>query len=938
MNFNGQPENKAKPRLELIRNHPAAAAAISKAVKAHLTTGFDVNKKETYYSLNQGKIKQISDTQKDRLKENDNILDMFPDILLAEQIIISSILAPKDMFSGNLIYQTIDTLLPQSIQSKLNDVIKSHLESYYDITNELPEIIRAALFRTGSYVSAVIPEAAIDDIINGRNYATESHKSLVNELIDQKGHSQSLGILGPSVKEGDKSALENFFNNTIPSSNTSPFVILDGLHQLVDKDNKLGSKEKIFTESASTEKFLEITDNYQLVKLPSLLQAIASQRVKRAVRNPSYSSTDRLKAMGVSVSTENQLPEQKPKRLSNVEFRDLVYKNIGPKSDTFTVFPSKDNQKRHSIGRPLRIRIPSEAVVPVYPPGDPSNHRGYFVLVDIDGNWVTRTSMDTSNAGLQAMAASPNSASNLTSLMLQKAKQNVTDSSTVTTIDNMLEIYSSIIENDMVNRLRNGVYGTKMEVGKDKEWDRIMLARALSGKMSRLVYIPNELITYYAYDYHQNGIGKSYLDQIKLLTSLRGVLLFSKIMAQMKNAINITKVDMTLDPEDPDPQKTVELATHSVAKLRESYFPLGVNSPSDLMHWIQKAGLMFSFKGHPGLPETSFEFSTANLQHQIPDKDTTDDLRKQTFMTFGLTPEQVDEGFSANFATTIIQQNAMFAKRISLLSDKTAKHLTEDVKNICINDTIILQEFMKILKEGGDLVTQYLTDEDKEEYKKEPNKFLVTLLDRIVDNIWVDLPKPNITSQTVKAEDFKTFEEMLDKVLTSFISEEVFAGPFAGELSGHANEIKMFWKHFLLRKWVTDEGFMPDIAEIFKRDESGKPSNDILSVMDNYTKDVMLSAVKLIEKLKKSGDAVTTDLTTLNVGAGTSTASSTPSPEMGGEGDMFGLGTDLETPPEETEEVEEKPPETPEPGKEEEKKEEEKEEGEEGKETPPEKP
>jgi len=904
------------PKLGLVRTNPEAAAVISKAVRNHLQARFDVSKPASFYSLNTGKMQSISDTQKDRLKENDNILDLFPDIVLAEQIIVSSILSPKDMFTDNLIYQTVDTLLPSHIQTRINDIIRTHLESYYDIKSELPEILRSAIFRTGSYVSAVIPEAAIDEIINGRSYATESHRNLINEIVDSNGQSISIGILGSGIKKEGATALESFLNNNAPTFKHSNAVSLEGKFVFSDQikeDNNSGKPEAIFEENSTTAAFLEITDNYQLIKLPKLLEAIAEQRIKRAIRNPMYSTHQRTTSAEIASESYDVHNVSDPKKLNNEEFSNLIYKNSRPEAQLFTIFPNKISQKRHSVGRPLRIRIPSEAVIPVYPPGDPSNHRGYFVVVDIDGNWVTRSSIDSSTSGLQSLAANQNQTNNLTGLMLQKTHKTLSESQKDIRIDNMLEIYSSIVENDMITRLKNGIYGTQLEIGKDKEWDRIMLARALAGKMTRLVYLPAELITYYAFDYHPNGIGKSYLDQVKMLTSLRAVLLFSKVMAEMKNAINVTKIDMTLDADDPDPQKTIEIASHDVMRMRESFFPLGVNSPVDLLQWIQRAGMMFTFKGHPGLPETSFDFSTANLQHQVPDSATSDDLRKQTFMTFGLTPEQVDEGFSAQFATTIINQNALFAKRIALLSDKTAEHLTTDVRNICINDAHILKELMNVLVEAKDDVIKYLNDNDKEEFNKDPHKFLHSFIDIIIDNIWVDLPKPNVGSQEIKATDFNSYAELLDKVLNSFISSEVFNSSFDGEIASHADEIKQFWKHHLLRKWVTDEGFLSDISEIFKRDEDGNPSNDILELMTQYKDEILLSAMKFIKKSKETAKATDKDLNNLGVEQGQPIESSSGGTDDFGTGSEFDLPTGDEVPetPEE-DESDNKPPEVPE--------------------------
>lgn len=889
---NNIPSGTPVPKLELVSQNPEAAAVLSKAIRSNVTSGFDVGKRETYYSLNQSRIQEVSDIQKQRLNENENILDLFPDILLAKQIMVSSILAPKDMFSENLIYQTVATLLPADIQSKISDVVRENLETYYDYPTELPSILGEALFGAGSYVSAVIPEAAVDEVINGKAYAAESRNELVGDLMGPDGRIVPFGILGPAkVASSGTPTLESFFSGEYSRTQVESSVSLESAETLFRNKNTTG--------------FLEITDNYQILKLPKLTAAIASQRIRRAIKARAPRPTVAYESQKHAVPDPQQKAKVEPvkKKLTSSEFQDLVYKNVRPQQEPFAMFPSKSTQKRQSIGRPLRLKIPSEAVVPVIPPGDPSNHRGYFVLVDADGNWVTRSSLDVSNQGLTSLLNGQNQNNNLTGQLLEKARRNVNGERDAKSIDNMLEVYSSIVEAEMLARLKNGVYGTQFQLAKDKEWDRIMLARALAGKMTRLVYIPAEIITYYAFDYHPNGIGKSYLDNIRILTSLRGILLFSGIMAKLKNSINVTKVDLKIDPEDPDPQKTIEIAAHDVIRLREAYFPLGVNSPADLLQWIQRAGLMFTFSGHPGLPETSFEFSNSNMQHSVPDTEIGEELRKQTFMALGLTPEQVDNGFSPEFATTIIQQNAMFAKRILMLSNQSAVHITRDVRNICSNDSVIKEELFSILMEAADGITKYLDDEEKAEYNKDPAGFTRSFVDRVIENLWVDLPKPEVTTEPSKGEAFNELSEALDKVLTSFISDEVFTQSFGGDISGHANEIKNFWKHHILRKWVAEEGYMPGISEIFKRDEDGNPSNDVLELMDRYSKDVMMSALKFIERSNKIRDAVNKDLQNLQIGEGTATPSPSPGEgdDAGGDGgDMFGgdLGGE-DTPPEE---------------------------------------
>lgn len=876
------------PKLDLVSRNPEAAAALSKAIRPTLSTGFDVGKRSTYYSLNESRIKEIADNTSSRINDNDNILNLFPDIALAEQIVVSSILAPKDMFRGSLIYKTYKQLIPTEIQTKINAIVQENLEGHYRYRSELPEILRAALFQSGSYVSAVIPEASVDEVINGKSIATEAHHRAIESLIEKDGRIVSLGILGPAKRESNGAkALENFFSGAhrVPTTGS---ISLEALSEYVGVGK-------------NTDGFLEVTDNFHVLKLPQLMAAVAEQRIRRATSMYGGRSVG-MENMGVKT-------EGAEKKLTQNELSNLIYKNKNAVHEPFMVFPTANTQKRHSIGRPLRIKIPSEAVVPVFPPGDPSNHRGYFVLVDIDGNWITRSSVDTTPHGLMALVGRNQQNNSMSGMLLDKARLAIRDGDKTTTIDNMLEVYSSIVEHEMMSRLQNGVYGTRFEFGRDKEWDRIMLARALAGKMTRMVYIPSSVITYYAYDYHPNGVGKSYLDNIRLLTSIRATLLFSKVMGNLKSSINTTKVSLNIDPKDPDPLKTIEMASHDVMRFRQSYFPLGVTAPSDLLHWIQRAGLMFEFKGHPGLPETSFQFSNETMQHHVPDDQIGEDLRKQTFMAFGLTPETVDQGFNADFATTIIHNNALFAKRISLLSDLTSVHMSKDAQNICRNDSIILDSIVDVLSESGESLVRFLDEEEKAHYNADPKKFVRMFVDRVIDNLWLDLPKPEVTGDGTKTERFEEVAEALDKVLTSFFSPEVFGSSLTGEMSSHIDEIKGFWKHFLLRKWVTEEGYMPEISEIFRRDENGNPSNDILDIMKNYTQDAMLSAMKYIEQATKIREATDKDLQTL--GTATGSPSPTPSDDSAPESEETGDGTDIpdadigELPPEEESETKE---------------------------------
>jgi hypothetical protein len=101
---------------------------------------------------------------------------------------------------------------------------------------------------------------------------------------------------------------------------------------------------------------------------------------------------------------------------------------------------------------------------------------------------------------------------------------------------------------------------------------------------------------------------------------------------------------------------------------------------------VQRAGFEFTFEGHPGLPQTKFDFETKNLQHTVPDTDFMEQLRKQTIMAHSLSPEVVDSGFSAEFATTVVANNILLSKRVLQIQEKFTPQLTDFARKLLQHD------------------------------------------------------------------------------------------------------------------------------------------------------------------------------------------------------------------------------------------------------------
>lgn len=832
---------KAIPALSLVESNPEVAAVVSKLVKAREIRHFDTNDSKSYYELDQSRLSEISNTVKERINDAEGMMQLFPDMELAAQILISSILSPKDMVKTEIIYSVEENIIPSNISMKLIEIIRSHCEGFYKMKTTLPEKLREILFESGSYVSAVIPESSVDELINnGSMISTEQ----LFEIFDKDKKTVSLGILGNASKpvitadtasSPNIAALESFNLQKMPYAHFEPHLT----YSVTD------DKERAAFESFS--KLVEVTDNFTLLKLPKIIQANNKAKVKEMVRRSTSFAVEARQA-----------------KITGKELEGLLYKGTQSNAVPFSSIKTQKTTKRRSVGRPLALRLPSEATIPVHVPGDPKKHIGYFILVDEEGNPVTRNSNLLSLGNLQSQLNNQNS--NMTSFLLQKARKNLVSQETKNlSIDQAARIYSDIVESDLIERLRNGIYGSSAEISNNNDVYRIMLARTFANQYTRLIYIPAELVTYYAYKYYDNGIGKSLLDDLKVITSLRAILLFAKVMASTKNSIALTHVNMTIDPNDPDPQKTIEMSIHEIIKMRQQYFPLGINSPTDLVDWIQRAGFEFSFEGHPGIPQTKFDFETKNMQHTLPDNELDELLRKQSIMAVGLSPETVDNGFNSEFATTVVANNILLSKRVLQIQQQIEPQLTDEVRKICINDTVIRKEVMEVFEENSEAIAKVISDEDKESFQQNKAAYFEKLFEDFLDVLMLSLPKPDITTLENQSQAYEHYSDALDKAIDAIISSEFITSDIAGDLSTNIDSIKQIYKAYFLRQWMAENGYMTELNEILSVDEDGKPNIEIYDMMKSHLDGILRGSIKLIKAVEPMKKAANKDLEAMNL-------------------------------------------------------------------------
>lgn len=846
------------PALELVKKDPQLAAMISKLVRGREPRRINPSDPNSFSTVNPIGMKETSDAIQNRINDAENMLQLFPDMELCAQILVSSILSPKDMMKTDILYKVSDAILGSELTSKLLDEVRTYLDREYGLDKELYFILREILFETGSHVKVILPESSVDVLINSSQAAQISTEDL-REIFGPDNKIIGMGFLGDpsSAKTKRTIGLESFFERNIPIV-THPVI------------------QSAYSGDKQVSMNVEVTDNFKLLKLPKIALANSRAKMRNMVRRQSVATESVATAQGFEAS---------------------LYKNQQHIARPFVSVTPPDKASRRSVTKPLLLKWPSEAVLPVSMPGDEKTHIGYLVMIDEEGNPVSRTS---SRNQLNELSTNLSDAQNgIGSFLLEKSRRNLMDQQDKSLkIPEATRIFTDLVEADLLDRFQNGAMGRKAMLARNTEVYQIMLARSLANQYTRLVFVPEELVTYYALKYYENGVGKSLLDDLRTLTSLRAIILFSRVMAMTKSSINVTHVDMEFDPNDPDPQKTADLAMHEIIKMRQQYFPLGINNPIDLMDWVQRAGLEVTFSGHPGLPQTKFNFETKNLQHTVPDDGLDEMLRKMAIMAIGLSPEQVDNGFSAEFATTIVQNNILLSKRVSQIQDVFAPLITDNVRKLTRNDIFLRSKIKAILEENMAEVEKSATDAGKEMLQNDKDNYLEALVDEFTETIEIELPKPDTTTVSTLSEAYDEYETALDKVLNAWVSDEFITENIAGEMSGSIGTIRATLKAYFLRKWQAENGYMAELNEITTNDENGQPSINLEDVMKNHVEGLLRGSVSYIKSLRPIAGAANKDLENMNVaetdsmgsGGSSSDYSSSDDSSGGSDSGLGGLG------------------------------------------------
>lgn len=750
-----------------------------------------------------------------------NIFAVMPDLNLPREMLVSAICAPGDLASTSLIINNGMGGGSSPLTAAIIDALDQFHIKEQGLAQKVPNWIDDALIISGAHPIMIIPEASIDQMISGNGpvMSLESIASYGGEYVN--GWYRPKGWLGLRLPTADSASYISF--ESAKSRVNSDAMADYHTIKAAPKSNKTVALP------------FRVTDNLAVFRKPAV-----NQLKQRAAMDDAY-GTPSLEAR-----RRKRLEAQAKDGNANVPTTGEIYSRYfkppqAVKRNRLEVIPTLKQSGGKTFGHPLVYHLAVESVIPVAVPGDETNHVGYIVILDQNGYPVSYSRRlnfydDVRRGGMADGSA-------VAGELIQMSKETIQGGTIAGAnnhqLDRLAQLHSDVIESDLVARLKAGMMEGDFELTRTEHVDRLLFARSMKNQMTTLLYVPADLMIYFAFDYNEFGIGKSIMEDAKPMAAMRATLTVANVIGSAKAAIPGKDVNIELEPDDNDPVGTATFMAQEALNLNYQDFPMTVMSPMGIADRLQSSNMSFNISGNPRYPDVKTTVTARENSFTPVNQDLMRDLRDDLTRVFSLTPETVDGSSSPDFATTVVNNNLMLLKRVMSIQGLANPQITDYVRTFTLNSGYLIDQLMDLVENNR----QHLPDE----YKENPESYLEDFL----NCLQVKLPAPENDSLEAQLKAFEDYSKMLDTVISQAYLRDEFMDGYSTELQREAlPSLMASWKGERLRKFMRDRGMFREL-DIFGNDENGSPIMDMLHEANEYIKSMKGAVGPYMEKAAK---------------------------------------------------------------------------------------
>lgn len=760
-----------------------------------------------------------------RAMETEITKQFLPDINIISQLISTNVLSPQDSINVVVKSGSSSTKISPTIKSALAGVVDDKILTEFKLDRLAEKVLDDCLFGTGSVPVMIIPHDSIKKVI-----ATASNKS----------SNESAGATAPPIIEekgifGKKKDLANANSSESerigrPHNRNKEEVVMENI-DLVDDIGYVPYQEYL-----DHEKIRDSQDVYQTTLSKMSLES--SGDPTRAALKEKYQSI--LKSMA-----EKSSGSYYPTSSLRIPFDRKVTSDPTP---------------------PLMLPLSSESVIPIIMSGDNSKRVGYIVLYS--GSGVINVSKDIEGymRGLaggfsdQSGGGMSEGISRMGSALISSYSSNTTSAAQIRST------YGSFMEAEINRRIKAGVLGDRAEVVMDDSVKLAMFHRALVGKRTTMLYVPDQLMTYFAFDYDDNGVGKSLIASSSVIAGMRAALTYSDGLRAIKNTIGSTHLHFDLDPADTNPRETVEDGLHNYMALNTTTLPIGGNMMDSISN-AKAASIVVSASGNTKYPETKMNVENTSPQNQLTDEDTHLRFQKHHLLHFGVTPEQIDTSIDIERAGQITTNNLMFYKRTRKIARDLCPQMSDHIRKLSLYNGEAINKMMDVLKEtiSAKELSKIIEELDSDILDDKDDSKLYMVVNEFINTLEFILPEPSGSSDKTLSEGFDELSNYLDQVLDATLTSDIINEESSGDLSGSVDEYKAKVKAYYLRRYCIDNHFMEDVVLALTPNDKNELDKDISGFIAKYDGGVNTFLLKMKEGIGEVRESADNELSKLHM-------------------------------------------------------------------------
>lgn len=817
----------------------------------------------------------------ERESKSTNILS--PEIEAAKDIMVASILSPVDLQTNAINIEVCDKSLPDETQSELTQILSDYINNELKLPKRLSKWIGNALYQTGATPILILPQSNIETLrkLNDLEYAGYINGP-GSEIKPTKRPEKAKLVSGETLEVKDAKKYQASFESIKLEAETEDYKAM--VEQTVN-DCLAGLESLDFID----DKYVKnIGDNRKK------FQAEISELIKKSKNYIMFSRDPG------SISKHGKDIRSRLMEMQRDIDKEFVINSPTP---LYTINSDKSDKK---VEAAALVELPYQCVIPVIVPGAPDQHIGYFVLVDQWGEPINPDyrDMNDMNANSRLVESNMHAMFGVPSTILTSERSPIQHFKATSMI------FGNILRHFMEHKLEEyGLGGTQIQ--QHEAVTTCLMRNMLDSRRIGLIFVPEPMMVYYRFNVHQDGTGKSLIEDIRTLTGLRTTLVTSQIMAATENSIDNKIVEMNVGDMNVNAQQLMEQIKNAFTEKRIMRYD---NNPLNVQRDLIQKSLTIVPKGIKGLQDglniTTEHRSTGSI---APDDNLLNQLGDWIIQALKVPKSAVTQIGEENFARSVVTTNLFFNNRVKIIQQDVNEQTTKLIRTYVKYNTILRDKILGVLSTSNkdyrdsnqesesidapetpdeldnlklkdssseaQSFSEKQVDEAEKKAKKirekdtnppksdtviEANKNDINeQLQSVIDNIFVKLPEPRIVVDKAQTEEINAFTQCISSVVDTVYSDALLPDDYSA-YHGVLGMFRARVKAQLVREFIKKVGYnstfdLPTLDQLDTVDLYDVPAFVINQKkgMDNY-KEQVANKINLGNRVENEGMVDTT--------------------------------------------------------------------------------